>query len=59
MRLLLSAVAVAYFVVFPEDLAPLRDILALTNAISPWLYGALLGTVAAWAAVRIAAARTR
>ena len=48
----LGLTAVAYFVVFPDDLAPLRDILALTNAVSPWLYGALLGSVIAWAVVR-------
>jgi hypothetical protein len=48
-----GAAAVAYFIAFPEDLAPLREIIALTNAVSPWLYGALLGSVVAWAAVRI------
>jgi hypothetical protein len=51
-RVGLGAAAVAYFLVFPEDLAPLREIVALTNVVSPWLYGALLGSVAAWAAVR-------
>jgi len=49
----LGAAAAAYFVVFPEDLVPLREFIALTNAVSPWLYGALMGFVAAWAAVRL------
>jgi len=49
----LGAAAAAYFVAFPEDLVPLRDLIALTSAVSPWLYAALLGAVAGWAAVRI------
>ena len=49
----LGAAAAAYFVAFPEDLVPLRDLIALTNAVSPWLYAAVLGMVAAWAAVRL------
>jgi len=49
----LGAAAAAYFITFPEDLVPLRDFIALTNAVSPWLYAALLGAVAGWAAVRI------
>jgi hypothetical protein len=48
-----GAAAAAYFIAFPEDLAPVRDVIALTNAVSPWLYAALLGSVACWAAVRL------
>jgi hypothetical protein len=54
----LAATGLAYFVVFPEDLAPLRDVLALTNAVSPWLYGTLLGSGMAWAMVRCFGRRT-
>ena len=41
----LTTSAFAYFVVFPEDLsiviAPARELLSLTDAVSPWLYGAV------------------
>ena len=52
----LAASAFAYFVAFPEDLAaviaPVREILSLTEAVSPWLYVALTGCVICWAIVR-------
>jgi len=51
-----AAVGLIYFVAFPDDLqpalAPFRELLALTNAVSPWFYGLLLGSVIAWALVR-------
>jgi hypothetical protein len=46
----------AYFGAFPDDLpavvAPVREVLALTDAVSPWLYGVLAAAVIAWAIVR-------
>jgi hypothetical protein len=56
-RLIVLAAAVyAYFVLFPEDfpavIAPAREILSLTDAVSSWLYVALAGCVIGWAIVR-------
>ena len=52
----LAIIGFAYFVAFPDDLepalAPLRELLSLTNAVSPWFYGVLMGSVIAWALVR-------
>ena len=54
--IVLAATGLAYFGVFPEDLqtavAPLRELLSLTDAVSPWLYGVLMASVIAWAVVR-------
>jgi hypothetical protein len=45
-----------YFVIFPADLsavlAPAREVLSLTNAVSPWLYVVAASAVIAWAIVR-------
>ena len=54
--IVLAAAAYVYFVLFPEDLpaaiAPAREILALTDAVSSWLYVALAGCVVSWAIAR-------
>jgi hypothetical protein len=54
--MIVAGVVLAYFVIFPDDLtavvAPIREILSLTNAISPWLYVVLASGVIAWALVR-------
>jgi hypothetical protein len=51
-----AAVVLAYFVSFPDDLtvvlAPAREILSLTNSISPGLYVVLASGIIAWALVR-------
>jgi len=40
---ILTGAALVYFVAFPEDceslLLPLRTVLSLSYAVSPWLYG--------------------
>jgi hypothetical protein len=54
----------AYFVVYPQDvvavLAPaekvvafLEQILALSNALSPWLYGVIGVAILAWTVARV------
>jgi Na+-driven multidrug efflux pump len=54
--MIVAAVVLAYFVSFPDDLtavlAPAREVLSLTNAISPWLYVVLASGIIAWALVR-------
>jgi hypothetical protein len=53
---ILASVVLGYFMSFPSDLkaalAPITEVLTLTNAISPWLYGLLASGVIAWAIVR-------
>jgi Na+-driven multidrug efflux pump len=53
---IVAGVVLAYFVIFPDDLtavlAPAREILSLTNTISPWLYVVLASVIIAWALVR-------
>jgi hypothetical protein len=62
--LVFSFLALAYFVLFPEDLtallAPLgpiveflRNALAISHAVSPWLYIVVAVAIAAWAVVRV------
>jgi hypothetical protein len=55
--IVVSTLAVAYFVLFPDDLAtainPLQQLLQLSYAVSPWLY-ALIGTaLVCWTLDRI------
>jgi hypothetical protein len=42
----------AYFVVYPQDFAavlgPVQKVLALSNAVSPWLYGVIGVAILAW-----------
>jgi Na+-driven multidrug efflux pump len=49
-------VILAYFVLMPEDLpavlAPAREVLSLTQSISPWLYMVVAAGIIAWALVR-------
>jgi hypothetical protein len=46
-----------YFVAFPQDLAgvisPVERVLALSNAVSPWLYGVVAVAIVTCTAVRI------
>jgi hypothetical protein len=56
-RLILLICIVVYFVVFPEDLAPIERILHLSQAVSPWLYVVLGAGIVAWAIVRTWARR--
>jgi hypothetical protein len=54
--LILAGVVLAYFVAYPADLTailePIREVLSLTNAVSPWLYVVVAAGVIAWALVR-------
>ena len=54
--MIVAAVVLAYFVIFPGDLpavfAPAREILSWTTVISPWLYVVLASGIIAWALVR-------
>jgi hypothetical protein len=54
--MILAGLVLAYFVAFPDDLpavlAPVRQVLSLTNAVSPWLYVVLASGVMARALVR-------
>ena len=51
--IILVGVVLAYFIVFPSDVSavvvPIKEVLSLTNAISPWLYLVLASGVIAWA----------
>ena len=55
-RTILAGLVLAYFVGFPSDLtailAPAREVLSLTNAVSPWVYPVVASGVIAWALVR-------
>ena len=54
--MIVAGVILAYFVMFPADLpavlAPAREVLSLTHAISPWLYVVIAAGIIAWALVR-------
>ena len=54
---ILAAAGLAYFVVFPQDLSLLLSlvwqVLALSNAVSPWLYVVVGAAIVAWAIVRV------
>jgi Na+-driven multidrug efflux pump len=58
----LAATVFAYLIVFPEDLAaviaPAKEILTLTEAVSPWFYAALTGGAVCWTIVRCFGRRT-
>ena len=53
---IVAGVILAYFIIFPDDLtavlAPAKQVLALTNDISPWLYIVAAAGVIARALVR-------
>ncbi len=56
-RVILAVAALAYFVVYPDELsailASMENVLSITNSVSPWLY-LLIGTaVIAWTLTRI------
>ena len=50
--LILASLVFTYFVIFPDDLsavlASVREMLSLSNAISPWLYAVLVSGIIAW-----------
>jgi Na+-driven multidrug efflux pump len=54
--MILAGAVIAYFIIFPDDLsaffAPAREILSLSNAVSPWLYALLVSGVIAWTLAR-------
>ncbi len=54
--LILAGVILAYFVLMPADLpaliAPAREVLSLTQSISPWLYMVVATGLISWALVR-------
>ncbi len=53
----LGVVAFVYFVFYAQDLsailAPLEKVLAVTSAVSPWLYGVIAVAILSWTALRI------
>jgi hypothetical protein len=53
---IVAGVIIAYFVLNPADLpavlAPAREVLTLTQSISPWLYMVVAVGIIAWALVR-------
>ncbi len=55
-ELVVLGVVLAYFVIFPDDLtavlAPAREVLGLTNTLSPWAYIVVAAGIIAWAIVR-------
>jgi hypothetical protein len=54
---LLGALAFVYFVIFPQDveglLAPVGQVLALSSAVSPWLYGVIGVAILSWTVIRV------
>jgi len=54
---ILGVFVFAYFVVYPQDfaavLAPVKEVLALSNAVSPWLYGVIGVAILAWTVARV------
>lgn len=54
--MILAGAVLTYFIMFPNDLsaviAPAREILSLSNAVSPWLYAVLVSGIIAWTAAR-------
>lgn len=53
----LGALAFLYFVCYPHDLSailsPAEKVLALSNAVSPWLYGVIAVAILSKTALRI------
>jgi Na+-driven multidrug efflux pump len=53
---IVAGVILAYFVLIPADLpavlAPAREVLSLTQSVSPWLYMVVASGIIAWALVR-------
>ena len=47
---ILALTFLAYFVAFPSDA---EAILGISNAISPWLYGAVAAGLIAWGIVKV------
>lgn len=54
---LLAAVALAYFVIYPGDLAaviaPVVNVLGISQAVSPWLYAVVAVGMVCWTVARI------
>jgi hypothetical protein len=50
--IILTAAVFTWFVIYPEDfdalLAPLRTVLSVSQAISPWLYGLAAVGLVCW-----------
>jgi hypothetical protein len=57
----LGLVVLAYFILFPGDLSavlnPAEKLLALSGAVSPWLYVLLGVALLCWTALRICGSR--
>jgi len=55
--LLLGVPAFVYFVLFPQDLdhvlAPAEKVLALSGAVSPWLYAVIGVATISWTIIRV------
>ena len=53
----LGVLAFVYFVIYPQDLSVLlglvEKVLALSNGVSPWLYGVIAVAILSWTALRI------
>lgn len=53
----LGVLAFVYVVSYPNDLSailgPLEKVLAVSNAVSPWLYGVIAVGILSWAALRL------
>ena len=53
---ILAGVVMAYFIIFPSDLAailaPIKELLSLSHTVAPTLYILLASGVIAWALVR-------
>ena len=50
---MLGVMIFAYFVTFPQDIAVVQNVLALSAAVSPWLYGVIAVTILCYTAMRI------
>jgi hypothetical protein len=54
--MIVAGAVITYFILFPNDLSavlsPAREILSLSNAISPWLYALLASGIIAWTLAR-------
>jgi hypothetical protein len=55
--LVAGLLVLAYFVLFPDDLAillnPLQQLLQVSSAVSPWLYGLIGVGLVCWTMLRI------
>jgi hypothetical protein len=53
----LGVLAFVYFLLYPQDLAavlrPVEQVLGLSTAVSPWLYGVVAVAILCWTALRI------